>query len=50
MLLRPTAAPIVANVKPVGLDQKFCGLLMEGSFFGEASHETLGVRIAKVFA
>jgi hypothetical protein len=30
MLPRPTAAPIVANVKPVGLDQKSCGFLIAG--------------------
>jgi hypothetical protein len=28
MLPRPTAAPIVARMKPVGLDQKSCGLLL----------------------
>ena len=28
MLPRPTAAPIVAKMKPVGLDQKSLGLLM----------------------
>ena len=30
MLLRPTGAPIVANVKPLGRDQKSCGLLIAG--------------------
>ena len=49
MLPRPTAAPIVANVKPVGLDQKSCGLLIAG-LFGKRRTKLLESALQEVFA